>query len=387
MADALAVGRLAQRPQPGRVHAHRRHPGCAAVVDAAPPRRRPRHVSPGADASPRLARRPRRPPSVPDLPSAPRGATLSRAHPGPAGLRLRRRPVARDPTARGRDHRGHRGADRRPGRGLHPGQAARATRPSGRKADAIALIDQYGVGRKGFDDGLAILYDLDDSKCHGQVQLYAAPGYRASYLTNEDRQAIYQDDMLPHLRACDMDGALDAALARIDAATTAERANQLQLARQVDAATGLILAPLALLGARRLGRLELAPLRPRPGVPRRSVGADARAATRPDACRRDRDAGRPGHPTCADHGARGPGRPGRAAVPAARRSCDRTTLDVLDPDRADSRVLRNSSVPLGAPEALVRDRLRASADGAGSLDADQLTELRPVDPGLRPPAG
>ena len=41
--------------------------------------------------------------------------------------------------------------------------------------DAIALIDQWGVGREGFDDGMAIFFNLRDD-CHGQVQLYAGPG-------------------------------------------------------------------------------------------------------------------------------------------------------------------------------------------------------------------
>ena len=31
------------------------------------------------------------------------------------------------------------------------------------EADAQALMDQWGVGRRGFDDGLVILYDLDTS--------------------------------------------------------------------------------------------------------------------------------------------------------------------------------------------------------------------------------
>ena len=44
------------------------------------------------------------------------------------------------------------------------------------------------------------------------------------------------------------DGDQEAALVKVDAATTAARASQLQLARQVDAATGLVLAPQALLG-------------------------------------------------------------------------------------------------------------------------------------------
>jgi uncharacterized membrane protein YgcG len=113
--------------------------------------------------------------------------------------------------------------------------------------DANYLIDQWGVGRKGFDDGLAILFNMDSSLCHGQVQLYAGPGFEAAYLSNDERQAIYEDDMLPLLSSCDMDGALTAAMAKIDAAATPEHAQALQLARQVNAAVGLIGAPLAFL--------------------------------------------------------------------------------------------------------------------------------------------
>jgi len=119
--------------------------------------------------------------------------------------------------------------------------------PERAEADAIALIDQWGVGRKGFDDGLAILFDLDQSKCHGQVQLYGAPGYRATYLTNSERQSIFDDEMVPYLRQCDMDNALVAAMAKIDAAATPEHAQKLQVARQLDAAVGLVVAPLVLL--------------------------------------------------------------------------------------------------------------------------------------------
>ena len=63
-------------------------------------------------------------------------------------------------------------------------------------------MDQWGVGRAGFDDGLVILFDLhEDDPCHGQVQLYAGPGYAAKFLSNSERQAIFEDDMLPLLRA------------------------------------------------------------------------------------------------------------------------------------------------------------------------------------------
>jgi uncharacterized membrane protein YgcG len=116
------------------------------------------------------------------------------------------------------------------------------------EADAIALMDQWGVGRKGIDDGLVILFDLNQGDpCHGQVQLYAGPGFRATFLTNEERQAIFENDMLPYLHACDMNGALLAAMAKVDAAATPEHAHTLEFARQANAVIGLVLAPLVIM--------------------------------------------------------------------------------------------------------------------------------------------
>ncbi len=110
--------------------------------------------------------------------------------------------------------------------------------------DAIALMDQWGVGRRGIDDGLVILFDLHRSDpCHGEVQLYAGPGYRGAYLSNEERQAIFENDMLPLLRSCDLDGAVLAALAAVDANATPEHANTLAFARQLNAVLGLLVAP------------------------------------------------------------------------------------------------------------------------------------------------
>jgi uncharacterized membrane protein YgcG len=116
------------------------------------------------------------------------------------------------------------------------------------EARARALIDQWGVGRKGFDDGLAIFFDIDPSLQHGQVQLYAAPGFEAAFLSNSERQRIFEDDMLPFLRNADFDGALGVALAKVDAAATPEHAAVLQVGRQVNAAVGLVGAPIVFLG-------------------------------------------------------------------------------------------------------------------------------------------
>ena len=112
--------------------------------------------------------------------------------------------------------------------------------------DARALMDQWGVGRKGFDDGLVILFDMYPGLKHGQVILYGGSGFIATFLTNADKQRIYEDDMLPRLKAGDFDGALLVALERVDAAATPENAQKLDQARQINAVAGLVVAPLLL---------------------------------------------------------------------------------------------------------------------------------------------
>lgn len=247
--------------------------------------------------------------------------------------------------------------------------------PAKAERDAIALIDQYGVGRLGFDDGLAILFDLSDP-CHGQVQLYAAPGYRASYLTNEDRQRIFEEDMLPLLRRCDLDGALLTALGRIDAATTADRAQQLQLARQVDAATGLVLAPLVLLALVawagwswfRYGRDPQYLDDPSIHMPAPPPGLTPAAATVILDGRATRHALTTAFVDLAGRGELRFRRPDPSA---------RTTIDILEPRTSDPRVLRNRAVPLGAPERFLLGQVRRLRVGTGAVSASQLEALTP----------
>jgi len=117
--------------------------------------------------------------------------------------------------------------------------------------DAISLMDYWGVGRDGFDDGLAIMWNTNRREClpgvsgNGRVQLYAGPGYRAAFLSNGERQEIFDNDMVPHLVECEEDEALLAALAKIDANATADHANTLETARRLDALVGLVGGPLA----------------------------------------------------------------------------------------------------------------------------------------------
>ena len=110
--------------------------------------------------------------------------------------------------------------------------------------DARALMDQWGVGRKGFDDGLVILFDMYPGLAHGQVILYGGPGFVATFLDNAAKQHIYETDMLPRLKAGDFDGALLAAIERVDDAATPANAEKLERARQLNAVAGLLIAPL-----------------------------------------------------------------------------------------------------------------------------------------------
>jgi uncharacterized membrane protein YgcG len=109
--------------------------------------------------------------------------------------------------------------------------------------DALALMNQWGVGRKGFNDGLVILFDMYPGLIHGQVILYGGDGFRATFLDNGEKQRIYEQDMLPRLKQQDFDGALAIAIQRVDAATTPEHAARLEQARLVDAIAGLLVAP------------------------------------------------------------------------------------------------------------------------------------------------
>jgi uncharacterized membrane protein YgcG len=114
------------------------------------------------------------------------------------------------------------------------------------KRHAAALINQWGVGRAGYDDGYAILFDIDPSGVHGQVAQVAGDGFRATYLPDEETQRIIDDEVLPHLvgGSPDFDAAMLAAIRAVDRAATAEQAALLQAGRVLNAVIGLIVAPI-----------------------------------------------------------------------------------------------------------------------------------------------
>jgi hypothetical protein len=262
---------------------------------------------------------------------------------------------------------------------VKPGATTEST-----EADAMALIDQWGVGRRGFDDGLAILmnvYTEAGGRVRGQVQLYAALGFAALYLANAERQEIYEEEMLPRLRDQQFDDALLVALARIDAAATAERAGQLQLARQLDAVIGiigglggfLVLAGYALFHWRRYGRDPYVVDSPSIYLP--APPAELTAAG--GALLHDGSSSRRSLTTALlDLASRD-----ELAFRAQDQliGTDEVTVELRRPDLDDPRIRLNRRNPVSPAEALVLDKLGSEAgpsrDGLREVDRDGLLDF------------
>jgi uncharacterized membrane protein YgcG len=85
------------------------------------------------------------------------------------------------------------------------------------RADALTIMNTWGVGRKGINDGLVVLFDMDEgSTNHGQVYLYAGSGFLERYMNEDEAANIVNGDMLPLAKEGDIDGALLAGLRHID---------------------------------------------------------------------------------------------------------------------------------------------------------------------------
>ena len=85
------------------------------------------------------------------------------------------------------------------------------------RADAITIMDTWGVGRAGIDDGLVVLFDMDlQSQLHGQIYLYAGSGFLDRYLNEDEASAVVNDTMLPRAVEGDLDAALLDGLQRVD---------------------------------------------------------------------------------------------------------------------------------------------------------------------------
>ena len=113
--------------------------------------------------------------------------------------------------------------------------------------NAKALIDQWGIGRSGFDDGLVLMVGMAENLVNGRVSLFAGSGFLGAYANEDALKSIIDDEFVPSAIAGNFDvAALDTMRAVAQRATPANR-DRLEMLRIANSALGLVGAPLALL--------------------------------------------------------------------------------------------------------------------------------------------
>ncbi|MDH4333787.1 MAG: TPM domain-containing protein [Chloroflexota bacterium] len=114
-------------------------------------------------------------------------------------------------------------------------------------AAAGDLMEQWGVGREGFDDGLVILVSLQNDLVHGKVSLFGGAGFLRGYLSEGDLQSIIDEVIVPAAIEQRLDAGLILAVDAVDAAITPEGTARLNFLRQANGVLGIVVAPIALL--------------------------------------------------------------------------------------------------------------------------------------------
>ncbi len=116
-------------------------------------------------------------------------------------------------------------------------------------ANAKALIDQWGIGRSGFDDGMVLMVGLEENRVNGRVSLFGGSGFLGAYANEDTMKSIIDSDFVPSARSGDLEGAVLNTVEAVAARVTPEGRDRLETLRVLNAGLGLIGAPLALLAS------------------------------------------------------------------------------------------------------------------------------------------
>jgi uncharacterized membrane protein YgcG len=114
--------------------------------------------------------------------------------------------------------------------------------------NARALVDQWGIGRAGFDDGVVLMIGLDPDPGESRVSLFGGSGFISSYANEDQLQSIIDDTFVPLAVSGRREEAIVETVAAVTRTASPEVRAELERSRQINAALGLIGAPLALLG-------------------------------------------------------------------------------------------------------------------------------------------
>ena len=113
--------------------------------------------------------------------------------------------------------------------------------------NARSLMDQWGVGRAGFDDGVVLMVGLDPDPGESRVSLYGGSGFVSTYASAQELTDIIADVFVPAAVAGDREGAIVQTVEAVTERGTPEFRERLEAMRVINAALGIIGAPIALL--------------------------------------------------------------------------------------------------------------------------------------------
>ena len=114
-------------------------------------------------------------------------------------------------------------------------------------ANAQALVEQWGIGRSGFDDGVVLMIGLDPDPGESRVSLFGGSGFINSYTSARGLQAIIDDTFVPLAQSGHREQAIVETVEAVTALASPEVREDLERARIMNAAIGIIGAPLALI--------------------------------------------------------------------------------------------------------------------------------------------
>ena len=112
--------------------------------------------------------------------------------------------------------------------------------------NAKALIDEWGIGRSGFDDGLVLMVGMAENRINGRVSLFGGSGFLGAYANEDALRQIINTDFVPAALRGDFDGATLATIDALAERVTPANRDRLEMLRVVNAGLGLVGAPLAL---------------------------------------------------------------------------------------------------------------------------------------------
>ncbi len=114
--------------------------------------------------------------------------------------------------------------------------------------NARALVNQWGIGRSGFDDSLVLMIGMQGNLVNGRVALFGGSGFLDAYASEGDLESIVEEVFVPRAIAGDLDGATLATMREVDSRITPGGQGRMEAKRTINAAVGLVVAPIALVG-------------------------------------------------------------------------------------------------------------------------------------------